>query len=79
MVFALPSPEHRDKLIIRLEILDSKKVRGPNFAHLGSTVEAFAFDPPQGLGEGTEIVAEAEFLGDERGGKFRLTGIEVQG
>jgi len=73
----LPSPEHSDKLILRLKVLESKSISGPNFAKPGETVKAFTFESPKGLSEGVIITAEAEFLGDERGGKFRLTKIEA--
>ena len=66
-----------DKWNMELEILDIKNISGPNFAHVGDMVKGFAFDSTpnfvaQRLDSGSIIMAEAEFLGDERGGIFQL-------
>ena len=70
------SSEYPDKWIFDLEIIESKSLSGPNFAHVGEKAEGFAFDPLPALSSGDVIDGEAEFLGDERGGKFRLSEIE---
>ncbi len=44
---------------------------------MGTTVEAFAFDALEGLSPGTLIAAEAEFIGDERGGQFQLSSLRL--
>jgi hypothetical protein len=67
-------PEKREAT---LEILESRDIRGPNFAHAGDRVEAFTFEAPPAWTEGTVIRAEAEYLGDARRGRFQLYGPEV--
>lgn len=71
------SPDFKDKLLLELEILDSKSISGPNFAHIGEKVKGFTFELKPELLEGRIITAHAEFLGDERGGKFQLTQIRL--
>jgi hypothetical protein len=71
------SPDFKDKLLLELEILDSKSLSGPNFAHIGEKVKGFTFELKPKLQEGRIITARAEFLGDERGGKFQLTQIKL--
>ncbi|HRW82859.1 MAG TPA: hypothetical protein P5049_05330 [Methanothrix sp.] len=70
------SSDHPDKWIIDLEIIESKSLSGPDFAHVGERAEGFAFDPMPSLSSGDVVTGQAEFLGDERGGKFRLSEIE---
>jgi hypothetical protein len=72
------SPAFADKWLLDLEIVDSKTLRGGNFARSGQKVKAFAVEPPEGLSEGCTITAQAEFLGNPRGGQFRLTDIQVE-
>lgn len=71
------SAKFPDKYFLDLQILRSRSIAGPNFAQVGSQVKAFTLDPVSGPLEGLTIRARAEFLGDERGGVFRLTRIEV--
>lgn len=71
------SPDFKDKLLMELKILDSKSLSGPNFAHIGENVKGFTFELKPKLLEGRIIAAQAEFLGDERGGKFQLTQIKL--
>lgn len=66
-----------EKRYVDLEILDSKSLDGPNFARAGEKVKGFAFGDALDASPGSVISAEAEFLGDERGGQFQLSGIEV--
>jgi hypothetical protein len=57
---------------LEIEILSSRPLEGPNFAHPGRRSAAIAFgDLPAGAGEA--IAAEAEFVGDQRGGVFQLS------
>ena len=62
-----------DRWELKLKILKSRSIAGPNFAHPGETANALAFGNEPGLSPGTVITAEAEFVGDERGGRFRLS------
>lgn len=67
----------KDKWNIEFEILEMKSLSGPTFANVGDRVKGFAFEPtpnftPYSLTSGSLITLEAEFIGDERGGKFRL-------
>lgn len=71
------SPDFADKWLLGIEIRASSPIEGPNFARVGETVGAFTFDPPGGLGADTVISAQAEFLGDARGGQFQLTEIRL--
>ncbi|MDQ1276495.1 MAG: hypothetical protein QG610_2073 [Euryarchaeota archaeon] len=71
------SPDFEDKFLLELEILDSKSLSGPNFAHIGENVKGFTFESKPELLAGKIITARAEFFGDERGGKFRLTQIRL--
>lgn len=71
------SPDFPEKWFYGIEILASEAIEGPNFARVGETVAAFTFDPPAELEPGVAISAEAEFLGDERGGQFQLTEIRL--
>lgn len=73
----MQSPDFEDKFLLELEILDSKSLSGPNFAHIGEKVKGFAFELKPELLDGKIIAARAEFFGDERGGKFRLTQIRL--
>jgi hypothetical protein len=67
------SPDFQDKLLLELEILNSKSLNGPNFARVGEKVKGFTFESKSKFSEGAIITAQAEFLGDERGGRFQLT------
>ena len=71
------SPDFEDKFLLELEILDSKSISGPNFAHIGEKVKGFGFELKPDLLAGKIITARAEFVGDERGGKFRLKQIRL--
>lgn len=71
------SSEYPDKWIFDLEILESKNISGPDFAHVGERANGFAFDPLPDISSGDVVAGEAEFLGDERGGKFRLSEIKI--
>jgi hypothetical protein len=66
-----------DKMLLDLQILKSRPIVGPNFAHVGHKVKAFTLDSISSPLEGLTIKARAEFLGDEHGGVFRLTQIEI--
>lgn len=70
------SEQFSDKWNLSLEILDSKDVEGPNFAHPGEQVRAFTFGPMLEIESGDTIEAAAEFVGDERGGRFRLAEVD---
>jgi hypothetical protein len=61
-----------DKSELEIYILESEAITGPNFARPGERKEAFTLVPVGDLAPGNTIRAEAEFLGDERGGKFQL-------
>jgi hypothetical protein len=71
------SPEFSDRWHLELEFLSSENISGPNFARVGQTARAFTFEPTSGISPGRTIAAEAEFLGDERGGQFRLTQLHL--
>lgn len=71
------SPQFADKWMLRIEILETTPIRGPQFARVGATVTAFAFGPTAPAQVGDEIVALAEYIGDPRGGQFRLEEIRV--
>lgn len=66
-----------DKWHFELEFLESRQVSGPNFARVGEQAQGFSFGSFAGLSPGAIITAEAEFLGDERGGQFQLYEVEV--
>lgn len=68
-----------DKWHLRLEILESSDVSGPNFARAGQQVEGFTFGdswdvPPQAV-----IEADVEYIGDGRSGQFKLGNMHVSG
>jgi hypothetical protein len=71
------SPQFSDKWMLEIEIVEATSVQGGQFARGGETVTAFAFgqEPPVAVGD--EITAVAEYVGDERGGQFRLQEIEI--
>lgn len=71
------SPNFSDKWLADIEILESKEVRGPNFARVGKQFKAFTFESTSNLAPGCTISAQAEYLGDAQGGQFQLMGIEV--
>jgi hypothetical protein len=66
-----------DKWYLEMNILETQDLEGPNFARVGQTVKGFAFDLSPEVSPDTLITAEAEFVGDERGGQFRLTEVEI--
>ncbi len=68
-----PDIHFPDKWILDIMVLESRHISGPNFAHPGDRSEAFAFGEMPVASAGDVITAEAEFVGDERGGKFRLS------
>lgn len=72
------SSKFPDKWQLELEILESRDVSGPNFARVGTQVRGFAFfaSPPPFVPQDI-ITARAEFLGDEHGGQFQLSQVEV--
>jgi hypothetical protein len=68
-----PSPTFSDKWELDLKLIESRTVSGPNFGRPGERVRAFAFGTTPHLVPGMTINADAEFVGDEHGGTFRLT------
>jgi len=66
----MQSPDFEDKFLLELEILDSKSLSGPNFAHIGEKVKGFAFELKPELLDGKIIAARAEFFGVRACGKF---------
>jgi hypothetical protein len=73
------STEFADKWYLDLEILESTSVSGPNFARVGQRARGFTFDLAPEVSPGSVITALAEFLGDERGGQFQLSQVNVTG
>jgi hypothetical protein len=71
------SPAFADKWLLQLEIRSSRSLEGPNFARVGAVADAFTVEPVAGLIPGTQLKAQAEYLGDARGGTFQLRNIEV--
>jgi hypothetical protein len=66
-----------DKWYVGLEILESKGLSGPNFAHVGDKAEGFNFGNAFDLSSGDVITAEAEYVGDASGGQFQLSQVNV--
>jgi hypothetical protein len=66
-----------DKWYVDLEILESKSLSGPNFARVGEKAKGFTFGSTFDVSPGSVITAEAEFVGDARGGQFQLSRINV--
>jgi hypothetical protein len=73
------SPQFSDKWLLEIEILEATAIHGGQFARVGETVQAFAFGADAPAAVGDEISALAEFIGDQRGGQFRLEQIEIVG
>lgn len=71
------SSQFPDKWYLELEILATKTVSGPNFAQVEHRVKAFTISLNPNLYPGNIITAQAEFVGDARGGVFRLTQVKV--
>lgn len=71
------SPVFPDKWLLRVRVDSSRALEGPNFARVGAVVDAFTVGPVGDLAAGQEIRAQAEYLGDARGGTFQLRDIEV--
>ncbi len=74
--------KYSDKWNLELKVLETKNLIGPNFARVGDEVKGFAFEStskffPQSLSTGSIITVQAEFVGDERGGKFRIQQIDA--
>ncbi|HKS27466.1 MAG TPA: hypothetical protein VJS44_06580 [Pyrinomonadaceae bacterium] len=66
-----------DKWQLRLEVLESSDVSGPNFARVGQQVEGFTFGPSWDAPPQAVIEAEVEYIGDARGGQFQLSNVRV--
>jgi hypothetical protein len=66
-----------DKWYLDMEILESRALQGGDFARIGAPSRGFTFGATTPVKPGDVIRAKAEFLGDARGGQFRLTDIEV--
>ena len=69
------SPAFPDKRELDLKIIESRNITGPNFARPGEHAQAFAVGSTLDIPPGTTITAQAEFVGDEHGGKLRLTDV----
>jgi hypothetical protein len=70
-----------DKWNLDLDIMESTSITGPNFASPGERIKGFAFEStpnfsPQLLEPGNVIVAQAEYVGDESGGAYRIKQID---
>lgn len=73
------SRDYPDKWHLKLEVLESSNVRGPNFARVGQQVEGFTFGPTWEAPPQAVIEAEVEYIGDGRGGQFQLSDVRVSG
>jgi hypothetical protein len=71
------SQAFRDKWYLELQILESKDLHGPNFARAGERVKGFTFGDREDIPQGSIITAQAEFLGDARGGQFQLSDVAI--
>jgi len=71
------STKFPDKWYFELEILETRDLSGPNFARVGQRARGFTFESTSNNSRDSIITAQAEFLGDERGGQFQLTQIDV--
>ncbi len=71
------SSDFPDKWYIEMEILESTSVTGPNFARVGEKTKGFTFKETSPVSPGDVIKAQAEFLGDERGGQFQLSEVAI--
>jgi hypothetical protein len=66
-----------DKWHCRLEVLESNSVSGPNFARVGEQVEGFTFGPTWDVPPQAVVEADVEYIGDARGGQFKLSNVRV--
>lgn len=66
-----------DKWQLRLEVLESSSVSGPNFARVGQQVEGFTFGPTWDVPPQAVIEADVEYIGDARAGQFQLSNMRV--
>ena len=71
------SEEFADKWLLELHIQAIESIQGPTFARVGQEVKGFTFESLQQIVAGTIITAQAEYLGDARGGQFQLTNVQV--
>lgn len=62
-----------DRWELDLEVVSARAVEGGSFARPGDRVRGFTFAESLDLAPASTIVTDAEFVGDERGGAFRLT------
>ena len=72
-------PRWEDKIHLKLELLGTEDIEGPNFARalIGNEVLAYGFDLGAEFSPEASIQAEAEFHGDERGGEFQLSDLRL--
>lgn len=71
------STQYPDKWILQFEILESTALTGPNFAHVGETVEGFTFMNSATLKPQDIVEGEAEYIGGAQGGQFQLTNLKA--
>lgn len=71
------SLQYADRTEMELEVLQSKSIMGPNFARPGEIVSGFTFEPAEEILAGSVIKADAEYIGDAYGGRFRLKNITL--
>lgn len=71
------SPTFADKWQLELEVINSETRFGGDFAQAGKTISAFTFEEVTDLKEGSVLKAQAEFVGDARGGQFQITRLRV--
>jgi hypothetical protein len=72
------SPDFSDKWLFELQIIESQAVYGGNFARVGQNAKGFTITPTCTLSGGEIITAQAQFLGDMRGGRFQLVDIRIE-
>lgn len=70
------SPIFADRWHVEIEVMESRPLVGPNFARVGERVSGFTFAPSAPTEAGDVVSANAEFIGDERGGQFQLSAIK---
>lgn len=70
------STQFPDKWYLELEILESKNISGGTFAQVGDKIKAFTISSNLNFSVNNIITAQAEFLGDARGGLFRLSNVQ---
>lgn len=73
------SSDFSDKWLFDIEILQIEALQGGRFAQSGDQVKAFSIAEECTVASGDTITALAEFLGDGRGGQFRLTDVVSAG